>query len=137
MPSGGYSWNNTFFSAAGKGNRRFLGALRLCQGSGSLILDWSGVLWGGASPRSQSFCFFQCLCPLRVDKVVLPLSPSSFCSSELSIQQMLNKYLRLNFEKTSNVQSHISPLPSNEVCERDSYLEEMGHSLGIYTTACS
>ena len=50
---------------------------------------------------------------------------------------MLNKYLRLNFEKTSNVQSHISSLPSNEVCERDSYLEEMGHSLRIYTTACS
>lgn len=50
---------------------------------------------------------------------------------------MLSKYLRLNFEKTSNVQSHISSLPSNEVCERDSYLEEMSHSLRIYTTACS
>ena len=77
LPSGGYSWNNTFFSVAGEGNGRFLGGLWLCQVSGSIILDWSRVPCGGASPRIQTSRLFQCLCSLRVSKeVVLPLPPA-------------------------------------------------------------
>lgn len=51
----------------------FPGGLWGCQVSGSIILDWSRVPCGGASPGIHTSCLFQCLCSLRVSKeVVLP-----------------------------------------------------------------
>lgn len=45
----------TLSSLAGKGNGRFLGGLRLCQGSGSLILDWMGCCGVGPPPGARLF----------------------------------------------------------------------------------